>query len=1403
MSNFREKLYNVRKAEIGIYHKEDYFGPHKYGYQVYNTGKPKIHFHTYKDKEIAIMTAKENYEKYKKEYETVLMKVVQRLAISVVLITSCMPCDRLYAQAPEKEVDQIFVPSPFFLDEFPEENICSIKVQYADDVDASSFNADGCLKYRNSDETIFRGECGGAGGGFNFDSARAPPSADFIIPVEYAQHSSASLVNFTTGPCPSNFGPNCYSIEPNATVGSITQGVLDPDVVLISNHYLVYDANYTQPAVAVWIGTTRYALEPTVQTGLTLGTRIPDFSVFKDQLPGNNWQGVKIEWKDGTFSPNVTDARVQATADKATLKSYLGIENISPSQENIYHATKAILKAGTDVSIAESDTNHTLTLNSTATGGGSDFIALNALPSNNDLNNYKIDQVLRVKSYTRTLSGGFTFNVPASWRRVIQLTEWGHGIKATVAEDSSGNRGFSIIASTPYGGLTQVDNSRSLFYWNSPIGRIIYQSNNNISVYILKSRLTTEQQALSTIYMRVYNSAPSVTSDVSTSTLTKGSEFTYNDGFQDYVYQTYSGTGEEAGPQGNPPGSYADIATWSSSYANPLYFTFYTQDPADTESGQHDNPLELFNERGTTQIDPPAQNWATDTFTPIPAYKLSNAPNPLDYNIAEADPEKSLKILTEETTPFRAGVTRTESSTFSFENDGTYTYRNSLSLASNSVYSRVFGTRSLANANILLLNFYSSGHATSSLRNKYELKVLDTFVVSANSYQRYVPIKLEIDNGGSVDEYNFNANGTTIDDGATGTNTISFLTDVIPLQDRAGTSSPRDINIELRYNLYLVETPNIFLSTMGTGPPEDIFRTNRLVHADVSYRLGRVYYNSNLGGVQGDSQNELIIRYIVAGANDRITGKTGRQYYYIDLEDTNQRNTLWVGKTISHIVVNGKEFPVTHRDDTLFNSHPGYYTTDAITDTDFAPSNINYSYTEGDTSVPIPSGTRDYGFNVKFTDGTYASETIIHAFQRTIQPTPESKVQKVLTKSGAKEWLGIVGDTLNYNEPNVDLKKEFKVGVQEKTPGTKEDKNIALGSSGSNYTNATPFPGVNRLTFNADSSETDLLNRYSVNVPLIGGDDTDPPVLLQIGTTNYSLSYYETDAGQAIYRTPVVATANRVSSVTTINAVNIQFKDGSWAGQTGESTALKTLTKAQLQSLSNEPAPVHTLPTSPTTGQRIEALNSISVPNCALMTAGEFSTSTAQYIGYLDASSRTATTDLGSLVPKNSNIAGLLSYPASHNNSTFRNRTVFQDRGTYNPTTSGKVIINGTEYAITNLQSNDYWALTGLDGSFIKNSEKYCINVKNGSGTLLYPNTTLAQGARAVYDGFKWIPEKISLDQTEVDARVNTLISDWAKKINTDTIPTNKLCTGGVMTLTQYRAITNPTAGKLYCTSGP
>ena len=156
-------------------------------------------------------------------------------------------------------------------------------------------------------------------------------------------------------------------------------------------------------------------------------------------------------------------------------------------------------------------------------------------------------------------------------------------------------------------------------------------------------------------------------------------------------------------------------------------------------------------------------------------------------------------------------------------------------------------------------------------------------------------------------------------------------------------------------------------------------------------------------------------------------------------------------------------------------------------------------------------------------------------------------------------------------------------------------------------------------------------------VDLEGGQPTKTPSRLKIGTVYYSFSYFETDAGQAVYRTPVVGTSQRVASARTVNAMNVQWDDGEYAGQTGETTVLKTINKEVLESLSNALKGVHVPPFNPRLGQRIEMLNDYSVAGGAVLTAAQGTG--GPFVGYAKASIVTAGA-YGTLVPDNENFCG-------------------------------------------------------------------------------------------------------------------------------------------------------------------
>ena len=141
------------------------------------------------------------------------------------------------------------------------------------------------------------------------------------------------------------------------------------------------------------------------------------------------------------------------------------------------------------------------------------------------------------------------------------------------------------------------------------------------------------------------------------------------------------------------------------------------------------------------------------------------------------------------------------------------------------------------------------------------------------------------------------------------------------------------------------------------------------------------------------------------------------------------------------------------------------------------------------------------------------------------------------------------------------------------------------------------------MTFNNGSTDTDTYNRWTCFVDLEGGSPSNTPGRLKIGSEFYAFHYFETDAGQAVYRTDVVDSAHRITSAQTVNSMNVQWVGGEYAGQTGETKVLRTLDKVALQSLSNAVNAVVAVPANPAVGMRIEPLEDITIRGGAVLTA--------------------------------------------------------------------------------------------------------------------------------------------------------------------------------------------------------
>ena len=371
----------------------------------------------------------------------------------------------------------------------------------------------------------------------------------------------------------------------------------------------------------------------------------------------------------------------------------------------------------------------------------------------------------------------------------------------------------------------------------------------------------------------------------------------------------------------------------------------------------------------------------------------------------------------------------------------------------------------------------------------------------------------------------------------------------------------------------------------------------------------------------------------------------------------------------------------------------------------------------------------------------------------------------VTVPKGLYQFINSDWAEAGFYAPSAETPKDFKVAVEVDQPGARQDKNLPFVASGSTQTTTNPFPGVLRITYNNLSTDTDTYQRYTVFVPLDGFLDEKAPSVLDTGSVMYSLSYFETDAGQAVYRTAKVKSTEAQTSAGTRNGMNVGFLDGSWAGQSGEKKALRTYSKSQLVAITNSAPGVHSLPSVAHEGQRVELLNDITIHGGAVLTAQESAGTSSQgvnisglFTGYeIDSSYDNGSTggDLGSLNPANANFQGLVSFSNAHAAGNQANKTMFiRATGSYTPVA---IWINGKRYAVGSLTDRHFYPLTGLDGTFLKAGKKYYVNAESATGRL-YGDVTYNAGDILSYTGTHWIKEQAGLNQAQVDSRINSKV---------------------------------------------
>ena len=495
-----------------------------------------------------------------------------------------------------------------------------------------------------------------------------------------------------------------------------------------------------------------------------------------------------------------------------------------------------------------------------------------------------------------------------------------------------------------------------------------------------------------------------------------------------------------------------------------------------------------------------------------------------------------------------------------------------------------------------------------------------------------------------------------------------------------------------------------------------------------------------------------------------------------------KRNTL---TNLSKLHLGDTEYTLTRVAQSAgskLNSNPAYAST--LPDVDY------YTITGG-----LPAGDWD---NLRFE--TTTAGTFIPA---------SSKITKGFYEFKNSDW-----GRASYNAPPAQPDKDIIWRVEERRPGTRADKNLAFVAAGSTFTISDPFPGILRITYNDRSPDTDTYQRFTVFVPLAGFEDSRAPAVLKIGSVNYSLSYFETDAGQAVYRSPLIKTSERIISASTVNGMNVQLLDGSWVGQSGDTSVYRTVNKGAIQGVANSATGVHVPPTNPHEGTRIEMLNDYTIHGGAVLTAKESSGSdsrgtsiTGLFTGYeKDSRYDNGSTggDLGSLDPVNTNFDGLISFSNARAAGSEANKTMFvsNNGNTYTPRF---IYINGIKYAVGSAVNRDFYPLTGLDGSFLKNGKQYYVNAETSAGARLYPDVVLKQGSFYIWNGLYWQLEKAGLGQAEVDARINNRVQSWARNPATGVIRVGSICgkkangDDKILTSSEFTALQTKPTGTFFC----
>ena len=975
---------------------------------------------------------------------------------------------------------------------------------------------------------------------------------------------------------------------------------------------------------------------------------------------------------------------------------------------------------------------------------GDRIIALDVAPTN--LSSYPDNSIIRT-------------NMPEAWYEV-QGTDNRHGIRFNSATAPNGDKGFSLTGTTKFGSVF-TEEGQALTIQDSPVGRFeVDPTTNDATILFRKSAVDNYPTS---IWMHQYSGVPSGSNELQSLEFRKGADVTL-DGI---VWVTY-----EEWPQGS----------WTAGFDPTGYFRFFTI--VGSASDATDNQLQFHEAKKLNEIDIPAASWARRG-QPIPAGGGMNVG-------LGASQIASFQIPTLADTT----LTNTTANVLVFHNIASFTGAGIAGVAVPSVVSGI-GRVTTPTAGYVSINWQDEVQITSTnagTTNDGELvwevmqrgsdgtakrtwtdehhisdpitraliipigistgiipvEAGDYFTLriafTASIAGRRVIFQLPADDPALEERFEFvyfpvlSSAGPTGPEGPTGPTGPEGPTGPAGPKGDIGPGGVSDTPKRVAtLPADVVQGEQVYVTaSYSKNNGVDITPSAVAESAYDGYDLGNRLWARDVGNGYGEGRlypDDAELANLLLVSDTRVFVR---------------RNTL---TDLTAIEVDGTEFAMVR-----VPQSAGF----KVIPIDNEPDADYYTITGG-----LPSGAWK-NVRLKRSSGVYVPASV--------------NVSQGLHEGNNGVWA-----RSRYEAPPVSSARDFAFAVQEIIPGGKTDRNITLVTSGNTYTLSDPFPGILRITYNFGAGDAGLIHRWSVNISTAGFIDESAPQRLQVGSHLYPLSYFETDAGQAVYRTNLISSSERISAPGVVNDVNVQFASGVWAGQTTEQKNFRTIDKATLKSLSNSPLGVHSLPPNPQAGQRIEALNDITIRGYGIVTIAE--TANSLTWGYLN--------QVGDLQPRNTIFNGVVCYGTDPSlQANLRNKVTILALGGNILT---KLWLNGREYALTPAGSPlpNYYIATDLHASELVVGKQYAIQVETATAKA-YPDRTLEQGVDYIFNGLIWVEEHEGFSEAEVNtlanARVNALVSPNALIANiTTAVP--KFWYG---TLTQYNAITSKDANTLY-----